>query len=202
MEKLTKTLKEPSEILIASLSYGLIFIRLIISIGLGLFLMTHGVSNSIIILFTIVGLITLDHFDGELFRKTSLNFIPRWRISRRLLDSFTDRIVTQVCCISLLIVDNQFLIFYLLITIRELAVSGYCSLKIMNGFLLYPHTSAKWAGVFVAAVFLSYAMLPLYLTIIFVVMMFIFSYISLKDYKLRYDNCKEIKSDSSLVEIF
>ena len=198
----TLVLVSKSDKILSLISFGMIFIRLVIISYLGFFILTFGVDNIFTITSMILANVVLDYYDGELFKKTSLYSISKWRVKRRLLDSLVDRLVIQISCISLLIIDLNFLPIYLFILLREIAVSGYCSIKIFQGYLLYPHVTAKLAGVFTAITFITYLVEPHYTFIPCTIMLY-FSFNSFCDYWRR---CKEIPknliSTTELIEIF
>lgn len=65
----TLVLVSKSDKILSLISFGMIFIRLVIISYLGFFILTFGVDNIFTITSMILANVVLDYYDGELFKK-------------------------------------------------------------------------------------------------------------------------------------
>lgn len=168
------------------LSVGATLLRLLINIFISIHMVFARTTNKWLILLVVITTVVLDYYDGVFFKKTSLHHTKYWRVNRRILDSVSDRLIIQIGCLSLLIVDVEFLPFYLTIIFREIFISGYCSNKYNAGFLIYPDNLARIASAFIALVVVSYLFMPLYFTSAISIIMLTLSCLSFLSYRRRF----------------
>ncbi|MFA6979668.1 MAG: CDP-alcohol phosphatidyltransferase family protein [Ignavibacteriaceae bacterium] len=195
----------PTNFIYAFISFGIVSMRLILIILTSVLIITSKFESKIVITISILLTIALDHYDGVFFKKSALNSFAYWRIGRRLLDSITDRIIVQIGCISLLIIDSNFLIFYLIILVREIIISGYCSIQFRKNILLYPHFFAKLSSAFIGLICLFYINSYLDVATIVAASMVLFSILAFRDYQIRYNSITlkyKTKDIKELTEVF
>jgi len=187
-------------------SFGMTFVRL------GLALYTGGlILAGLLSVYkpTIIGIILLimilDYYDGKLFSKSYLQDIAHWRIKRRLLDSISDRMIIQIGCLSLLMIDTSFVIFYLAILSREVLTGGYTALMYKKGILIYPKRIAKIAAVLVGLTVIVYLTFDTTATAIVTVAMLLLSFFAFKEYQnsfKEYHDCEmPYRTSGGIVEI-
>jgi len=194
-------------VVFAAASFGVSFIRLTAIGLLCTFMLVTGTYDVRVLTAVIILVMLLDQVDGALFAQSSLNSVKSWRIRRRLTDSLTDRIVTHLGCLSLLALDLAFLPLYVVILMREVAISGYCAMCFSRGVLVYPRTQAKIAAAFVGLTVIAYTALSTPWAWIVASIMLVLSVFSFQEYHNRAPLVTVLKREKStgstcIVEVF
>jgi phosphatidylglycerophosphate synthase len=166
----------------AATSFGITASRLVLAGYVGLQLINNANGARAFGAIAICMLMVFDYLDGAFFRRSRLSDVKAFRVNRRLFDSVADRLTIQMCCIPLLIVDRSFSVFYIIITIRELLISGYLTKLYRKGFLLYPGPVAKTACVSIGLVVISFLTRFSSATVILSLAMIVLSALSAKEY--------------------
>lgn len=164
-------------------SYGMTFLRLGIAIFIAMNFLLFGIDNKLIAAIGTIIIMVLDYYDGEFFNKSNLVGLKQWRVNRRVLDGTVDRIVIHAICLSLLIVDGNFMIFYLAILAREVVLSMFSTIKFYKGYLVYPGIWAKLACVMVGFTGISYLLTDYIFTLFIAIIMLTISIIALQEYR-------------------
>jgi len=198
-------LKVDRDLLLAVVSYGITFLRLLIA-AFGAITILRG-DDVLFVVASITLVMVFDCFDGATFDKSNFSALKEWRIKRRVADSISDRLVIQIICIPLLIKNPSFMWLYVPVLARELAISGYVSKEFARGILVYPRLVSKLACATVGIAVISSLVFPLSLAFIATPVMITLSVFALLDYIRRVQNYKAsvshiAKSIGSLDEIF
>jgi len=163
-------------------SFGITFVRLGLIIYTSGLILTGLAAHKPIIIGMILLIMMLDYYDGKLFNKSYLQDIAHWRIKRRLLDSISDRMVIQIGCLSLLLIDPSFLIFYLAILAREVLNCGYPAWMYQKkGILIYPKRIARVTGLLVGLTVIGYLTFGITATAVVTVTMLLMSFFAFKE---------------------
>ncbi len=135
------------------ISFGITFLRIILALLCIPFL---GIKSfEFVVAGIIVAIMVFDHYDGKLFKLSSLNDIPYCRKIRRIFDSCGDRICIQIVCISLLSVNSRFILPYLIICLKEALTSIICIKAFKCGKIIYPSRVSKISTIFVGLTTIS-----------------------------------------------
>jgi phosphatidylglycerophosphate synthase len=166
-------------------SFGITSIRVLGAIFIGAILLSGIGMGKETAVAGILAIMVADYFDGRLFLRSGLEESKYWRITRRWVDSTADRLVIQLVCIPLLIVDYSFLSVYLAIVLREVVISGYSSRLFRSGFVIYPRGLAKVACALVGASVISYLVLAQTTTLFVTSLMLVLSACAFREYQKR-----------------
>ncbi len=164
-------------------SFLMTILRLVMVTCTGIAILTRYPFFKEITISCILLVMVLDIYDGILFNKSLMAEEKYWRIKRRLFDSFADRIIVQIGCISLLMIDKAFFLFYLVILAREIIVSGYCVSVYKKNILIYPKKVAKLAAFMVAATIIIYLTTNFFVTSCTATIMFLLGLAARNEYK-------------------
>ncbi len=135
------------------ISFGVTFIRICLAfLCVPLLKLEHSEFFTVS---AIIAIMVFDHYDGQLFKLSSLNEISFWRKMRRILDSCGDRVCIQIVCIPLLFINTHFVLPYLIICVKEILSSAVCILEFRRGLILYPRRISKISTVFVGLTTIS-----------------------------------------------
>lgn len=167
-------------------SFGLTFTRLFIAFYVAITAIADHM-NYFGISICILLIMVLDYYDGELFKKSLLNDVKQWRVTRRIFDGTVDRVVIQIVCLAVLFLDHSFVWVYTAILIREVLISSYVSDKFKKKVLLYPGSIAKISCVLIGTSVISFLLLSnSVLTLIVTFIMVITSILVFSDYRNLY----------------
>lgn len=193
------------DITLAIASFGITFVRFAMIIITSILILNQHSFYKEIALISIFLVMLFDYYDGVIFRKSEINNIAYWRIKRRLLDSIVDRIIIQIICISLLIIDINFLWIYFAILTREMILSGYTSFYYKKNIMIYPKRRSKYAAILIGLTVIVSLFANDIITAIIVIGMLVMSYYAFEEYRLslRKSNYgfNQIKSND-IIEIF
>lgn len=134
------TSRSNKSILLGILSLSITGLRIIMAIFSAYLLENNIPIQSSIFVFAIM---MLDHFDGQIFKKSRLNMYEKWRKIRRIFDSCADRVVIQIVCLTLLAINPAFITCFFCIIFKELLTSILCISYFHKGILLNPPKIAK-----------------------------------------------------------
>ncbi len=191
--------------LIIALSFGVTIFRVLLIVVASVLIFANYELNTLKIVFLIFLIMHLDYLDGVLFRKSPLHSIQNLRIQRRLIDSISDRIVTHVGCLSLLIVDSNFILVYSAILFRDIIISGYnIFVKTKFKTIIYPGALAKLGAFSVGLSVITYLLADNNLIVFSTTLgMMIISVFSFREYLVKFYASQLNKENSStLNEIF
>lgn len=193
------------DITLAIASFGITFVRFAMIILTSILILNqHSLFKEIAII-SIFLVMLFDYYDGVIFRKSEINNISYWRIKRRLLDSIVDRIIIQIICISLLIVDINFLWIYFAILTREMILSGYTSFYFKKNIMIYPKRRSKYAAILIGLTVIVSLFANDIITAITIIGMLIMSYYAFEEYRLSLNKSgyrfNKVKSNN-IIEIF
>lgn len=133
---------------IGFVSIGITGIRIVMA-SIGATIILFDYVKDIFLVFLIISIIILDQFDGVLFRKSKLNEIETWRLKRRIFDSFGDRLCVQLFVVPILIVDNEFLIIFLIVLIKEVLNSSICVKGYVMGIKFESNNIGKLSSIMI-----------------------------------------------------
>lgn len=135
------------------ISFGITFVRIGLAfLCVPLLRVDH---SEFFIVSAIIAIMVFDHYDGKLFKLSSLYEISFWRKWRRILDSCGDRVCIQIVCIPLLFINTHFVLSYLIICFKEILTSTICVLEFRQGIIVYPGRVSKISTVFIGLTAIS-----------------------------------------------
>lgn len=176
-------LKTDRDVLLATASYGITFIRLLVALIGAISILRH--HDRWILIVSILLVMMLDYFDGVTFDRSNFSALKEWRVNRRIADSVCDRLVIQIICIPLLMENPSFGWLYIVILLRELAISSFVSSQFAQKLLVYPGTIAKIACATVGLSVIAFVVLPIVVTAAAAAVMVSLSVFALLDYYRR-----------------
>lgn len=144
---------KPLPLYLGIISFGVTFVRIILAFLCIPLLGTK--SSEFLVTSLIIIIMVFDHYDGKLFKLSSLNEIPVWRRMRRVFDSCGDRICIQFVCIPLLFAHPGFFLSYLVICLKESLTSIICIKEFKQGQIIYPSKISKVSTVFIGLTAIS-----------------------------------------------
>lgn len=161
------------------ISFGITFVRISLAfLCVPLLRLEH---SEFFIVSAIIAIMVFDHYDGKLFKLSSLNEVSFWRKLRRIFDSCGDRACIQIVCIPLLFINRHFVLPYLIICFKEILTSAICVLEFRRGIIIYPGKVSKISTIFVGLTTISAIFNSMFFVIITSIILFftgIMSYIS------------------------
>jgi phosphatidylglycerophosphate synthase len=180
--------KENALIFPAILSFGITLLRCFFAVTASIMIITSDQISSISVSMLIFAIVVFDLFDGVLFRQSSLANSTFWKRCRRIIDSAADRFCVQVVCLALLSQNSAFTIFYLLITLKEIANALPCIIEYRNSRrLLEPKMFAKISTASIGFLVISFLLRLSIVSIVFEVVMIITGILSVYQYNKQRD---------------
>jgi len=167
-------------------SFGVTFIRLVVGLQIIAILINSLRDLKWVVSLGIIVIMAFDYLDGFLFSKSLLSANKQWRVRRRMVDSISDRLVIQMVCVPLLLVDHSFFWVYTAIVSREFVLSFYNVRCIKNGVLIYPGRVAKIACAFVGFTTVAYLTASTSVVLSSTIVMMVLSVLAGFEYRKKY----------------
>ena len=132
-------------------SIGITVLRIVLSV-IGAISIGHEPAQKPLLLSLIMCVMILDHYDGDFFRRSSLNDYNFFRFFRRIIDSCSDRLCIQLFCVPLIIAEPHFWVPYCAILLKEFLSCSMCIKACIHGIVIESNKFGKLGSIMVGMI--------------------------------------------------